>query len=561
MKKIFLSVLCLFVLTGNVFSNAVVSRFRGNVSVFLNRLDKWQAAEKGVILSAKDKIKTSPDSRAELVFEDGSSVWIRENTELHVALIDSKQRAVTIPLGRVRIKISPLAGKRRFTAKTPTCTAAVRGTEFILTASETESQLLVLSGKIDFSNIMSQVSSEITEGQAATGLSTGELSPPRDFTQDELQMINDPSWQEFTEAGQESGEPQKAKETKEELSALRRELANIVQNMKTDIILNREYMDEIREADISTGRTLRDAFGNLVRVEQFLLRPDQNTVQFMNLTKRQEYVYKGYFAYSGPATSRIDSFDARIRFNMAMPNDIADWPSYVSVYKDSLRPEMISVKMSNGSDWTETVSNSKEVIGTDGEKKYEWDAVVKYVSSTQGEWLLDKSEYNDGDSGWYDTGDGVVTGSDDSFWMWAVSPKFRLYQEKGADGKYTPGTDTAKYVHLGTEFYGITNAGSVLTPANFVGTETNPFAVLKQIAFQNTMFCRVSDATSILLSEDTSSSDITPELKESVRNEFNKMTSFFGKGNIDLVWTLDIFIPTAQKLITQLDKLNSSETN
>jgi len=587
-------------------SDCVISKLTGKVEIF--KQEKWLPAKIGIKLKQNDKLKTYSTGKVELTFNDGSTIWVKENTELNIMTLLPKDRSVEVKTGQIRVKVTPLKPGDKFSFKTLTAVAAVRGTELILIVSETDAQLLVIAGKIEFTNIISEVKSEIVEGQTVFSYSSGELTPPRDFTPEEVNIINDNSWQNFAPVEPEKGEKTKREEPirikiKEDLAELRQELKELVQDAKTDLITIREYIDEIRETDISTGRTLRDHFGNLVRVEQYLFRPDPQTIQVLNLTKRQEYTYKGYFTdTSFTDSARIDSFDASLKFNLAMPDDLADWPSFMMNKGEELEPREMRMEISNGKDkilikgtfepTTEPIYEyryyydkngnpiGEEKIKIGEEEVLDFKGDTKYISETHGEWLVDTKDYQEGDLGYYDTTmvrvnnplynpsvggwvaseyENVENGGEDSLWFWGISPKMRLYQNKDTTKEFTPGVDEYKFVYLGTEFYGINNSGNILSVKDFTGYTSNPFAVLKEIAFQNVLFCKMGELgpyPDILAVDD--STDLPERTKLDILNDYQKLDNFFARKNIDLVVTPDLFIPTAQKLITQIDKLELS---
>jgi hypothetical protein len=122
----------------------------------------------------------------------------------------------------------------------------------------------------------------------------------------------------------------------------------------TDLSASRELTNEIKESDLSAGRTLRDVHGNVVRVELHLLRPDDNTFQLLNLTKRSDYVYRDHqnkgWTYDGPAGSRLDIMDVTVRMNMALPDELSAWPGYIAGKGDEMHPEHVEVKFTNQED-------------------------------------------------------------------------------------------------------------------------------------------------------------------------------------------------------------------
>lgn len=533
-------------------SDCVISKLTGKVEVF--KQQEWSPAEVGLKLKPNDKLKTYSTGRAELTFADNSTIWIKENTELNIATLFPEDRSVEVKTGQVRTKVTPLKQGHKFSLKTPTVVAAVRGTEFILIVGETDAQILVVSGRLEFTNIISDIKSEVGEGQAVFSYQSGEITPTRDFSPEEINVINDDSWKKFApvEPAREEKTEQR-REIKEEPVKLRQELRELIHEVKTDLVTARERIDEIRETDISTGRTLRDHFGNLVRIEQYLLRPDAQTIQILNLTKRQEYTYKGYFSAPFTQSARIDSFDAKLRFNLAMPDDLADWPSFMMDKGEQLEPQSMKIELSNGKDYMITEASYSE-------EKKDWDSTIKYISGKPqseggGEWLVDTdykppeicTVYNKNGTR-TDKYTGVVSSGEDSLWLWGISPKMRLYRNS-----------EEKFVHLGTEFYGINNSGNILSLGDFAGATSNPFAVLKEVAFQNVLFCKKGDIPYRDIHTDYST-DLSEDNKLEILKDYNNLDDFFAGKNIDLVATPDLFIPTAEKLITQIDKLKLSST-
>ncbi len=562
MKKLAFLVLFIFVSYTCAFSSVIISKLIGKVMVLSG--NNWVQAKIGQQLNQNDKIKTSNDGRAELVFQDGSTMWLKENTEIEISSLVPQERNISIKIGKIRFKIISLPGGAKFYARTPTAVAAIRGTEFILSVEEKTSQLFVLSGKVEFSNIISQIAKEIEEGQKSTSDETGNLSVPENFTPEDTNMINDESWQKFEdiekteEEKKELQEEQKVKEDiKKEINELRQEIRNAINDIKTDVTITREYTNEIREADVSTGRTLRDAFGNLVRVEQYLLRPDKKTIQFLNITKRQDYKYRGFFTYNGPKDARIDSVDVRIIFNMGMPDDIGEWPSFVASKGDDLHPEKMRLEIASQKDKIKDAMITENIYN---EKDDDWTSTVKMVSNND-EWLLDTEDYSKEETGWFDEGSGIGNDGDDKLWIWMISPMVRIYKDNDGNGKFSPNIDTEKFIHTGTELFVINNDGNILSIGDFTQTKNiNPFTLIKQVAAQQSIVVKENNLGKPLVPDLDDPDELSNEIKDSYRTEFNSLPNFFTGGNLDLVYTADIIVPIAQKLMNQMDKIEMSSS-
>lgn len=95
-----------------------------------------------------------------------------------------------------------------------------------------------------------------------------------------------------------------------------------------------------KNSDFESGKTIKDIHGNLVRVEQRIVRPSSNEIQFINITKRP--YYKNYtntlfssglngFRYNGDAKeNRIDLFSVSFSFDKNLPQRVENFPSFFS---------------------------------------------------------------------------------------------------------------------------------------------------------------------------------------------------------------------------------------
>ena len=570
MKKtsIFIVVCLVIFVTGNAFCSLVISKLLGKSGVYQETTKEWATPAVGLALDKGDKLKTFENGKVELTFDDGTTLWVRENTEIDITLLLPEDRVISLNKGQIRSKVTPLKVGQAFTVKTKTAVAAIRGTEFIMVMGDAGSKLLVVSGKIEYTNPVSNVSYPVVEGQSSLCSESGEMSAPAVFTAEDTAIVQDTGWNEINSTPPEpvpAEEPQK-EETKKELNKLRQEIKDMVSDIKTNVQVVKEIIQEIRDADVSSGRTLRDVHGNLVRVEQYLMRPTPETVQLMNITKRDSYTYKGYFTGShGVLNSgrRVDMFEGTIVFNSGLPDKLSDWPGFFSANKDTVHPQKMIMKMSNGKDkiineFTRVEKNTTGLVAVEEptdpytpgpdenneEDKFEWEGTVKYVSGIYGDWLVDMGEYNEGDTGYYNKGEGFDQYGDKeptTLGVWGVSPIIRLYRETGTDNKYTPGADTEfRYINMGTEFWVIGNDGGVFTKDKMLGlTGGNPFTFLKEIAIEQSMFCKLNESKEQL-----------------TLDKFNALPKFFDN-NIDLVITPDIMMSIAMKLGSAFENMSS----
>ena len=519
MKKILsavISALFLSAVISGLYADVRVSQFSGTVSVYQNQI--WLDAKPDMVLSQQDKIKTGPASRAVLTVDETSTVSVNENSEVEMASIVADENIFSLLVGKVRAKIKLIQGKK-FTVKTPVSVCAVRGTEFVATGN---GELYTLEGTVEFANVHGGDTTYVEKGYFTAVGPDGKIPFPAVITGEQMNLIN-LEWAGFEEQKIEKTEidgkgQQKTKKEmlREDIEALRQELHQTVADLKANIEVAREMNNEIKEADFATGRTLKDIHGNLVRVEQHLLRPDSQTLQFLNLTKRDSYVYGGKFNYSGPSGSRLDVLETKIIFNKSLPEQITKWPGFIAGQdENTFYPQEVYCRMTNQTDKIEYIGVSKEA----GEKDEEGNILTERS-------IVGKTKIND----WtvnpiYDAGDTDISADGEAngdLWATNISPKIKL--DKAGE--------SSKYVHLFSEVYGINNDGKLLNLNNFTSTSENPFTVLKEIAVENILSVR----------------------------EGNTITSsdFFAKGNIDLVVTPDIVVSIAQKLATEAGNIADS---
>lgn len=519
MKKFLLSVLLStflpLYLFPRLYGDVKISQLFGDVSVYQNQ--NWSLAKLDMVLSQQDKIKTSKGSGAELLIDGTSKIWVNENSEVEVNSLGTESM-FSILVGKIRAKIKLVQGGK-FTVKTPVSICAVRGTEFIATDS---GELYTLEGVVSFgTGDGGGILIDIDAGYYVMIDAEGKMSQPVPISVDQQNSMNS-EWSGFSDeikqkkdqSGEQDG---KIKENlKEELAKLRQELREIVSNIKTDVNVTREITNEIKETDFATGRSLKDIHGNLVRVEQLLLRPDSQTVLFLNLTKRNSYTYNGKFRYDGTSSSRLDVLQTKITFNKNLPEQLTAWPGFIAGQEDdSFYPQKIYCQISNQKDKLEFIGVSKD----------------KGELDEKGNVLTERSIVMDGYiNGWkvdpnYDAGDTDISadGSENgSLWATNISPKMKIDMA----GQPT------RYVYLFSESYGINNDGKLLNLNDFTNTSENPFTVLKQVAVENILNVREGNTVS--------------------------STDFFTRGNIDLVVTPDIVVSIAQKLATEAGNIADS---
>lgn len=109
-------------------------------------------AEAGLPIYARDTIRTHPGSRVRFELNDGSVLTLAANTDLTVtrSIYDPEQEQrssfVDMTVGKARYWVRKLAGwdEPEFSVKTQTAIIGVRGSDFIVRAGETTTQVTAL---------------------------------------------------------------------------------------------------------------------------------------------------------------------------------------------------------------------------------------------------------------------------------------------------------------------------------------------------------------------------------------------------------------------------------
>ena len=127
----------------------------------------WQRAVAQQDLKAGDVLRTNGAGTLAIVFADGTQVRLGRNSVMVVRLV-SKSGPSTLSLQRGRAWGRSPRKRSNLSIETPSATAAIRGTEWAISADEESSQLQVFSGAVLLSNEAGSLTVEA--GQAASVL-------------------------------------------------------------------------------------------------------------------------------------------------------------------------------------------------------------------------------------------------------------------------------------------------------------------------------------------------------------------------------------------------------
>jgi hypothetical protein len=143
---------------------ATLSDLAGEVQIQKAGENDWLPVEKGMPLEQKDRLKTGSDAYAEILYDDGSIVKMEANSELTLEEVSADSRSkkiaskISLWFGRLLLNIVSFThSQSRFSVKTPTVVAGVRGTEFVVESlTEEQSDIGVVNGQVSVESVDAQ---------------------------------------------------------------------------------------------------------------------------------------------------------------------------------------------------------------------------------------------------------------------------------------------------------------------------------------------------------------------------------------------------------------------
>ncbi|MBI3565956.1 MAG: FecR domain-containing protein [Elusimicrobia bacterium] len=256
----------------------------GAVDVRSGAGTEWRPVAGEEVIAAGMEVRTHRDSTAQLKFEDGSVVQIANYSIFAVDKTDKVETSFSLKLGRIRAAFAGLLSSR-VAIKTPTAVCAVRGTVFDVGVSGQDTQVTMAEGVLEVKDNKGKeavVTSEESLKIGANGMEKPTLVP-----------LNSP----------------------DALAAVRpyqvhQENARDATRRMFEDLRNRE----LKANEAQLGKSVVDAYGRRVRLEEYLLRPDTKSFKLLFLSKRD---------------SRFDWGHLIQTFNSAIPDDLSQVPLIV----------------------------------------------------------------------------------------------------------------------------------------------------------------------------------------------------------------------------------------
>lgn len=535
-----------------------VAALAGTVELQKEAEGAWEPATVGIEVPEGGSVRTSGDGRAELHYPDGTRVWLKESTKVTIETQRSLLSRMSIAFGSMKARVSHLARNRRMEFKTATAVAAVRGT--VLTISQGEDgkfNLNVLFGKVELRLAGIPKTFDVPQGQKAEVEDATKAPKTSLMTRaEEVQGLQD--WA-----------PGLAPEGRiKDLQDKERDRAQIHEFAKQEEG-RRERMSDLigraKEEDLAAGRTLLDMHGNLVRVDQRLLRPTPNEIQFVNLVKRPTYNYKtrtNSWEYYGPTTvtNRLDSAQFRLNYDAALPEELSAWPQFFGDHEPN-STELIFANMSSFNESNpalrevfEVAMVSKRVI-VDGVSKLVPDLYVGRIECAVG----NESACLSGMRNFTNLTTDSSGAAGFSKFGQTEDANSVIRKRDAEDGimreifaEHWGNAGDTSHVFLAQENAVIDNNGNPRRVEDFTNTSSDPFSILRETAYQTIM--QVKKVGGVEDLDLTNTGDHAKFCSGGTCNGSNAR-------NIDLVVTPDVGLAFLQRIISDIDKLETSSSN
>ncbi|MEW6482641.1 MAG: FecR family protein [bacterium] len=333
-----------------------LSFFMGEVFVKQKDKTEWIKASLNMIIKEGDQIRTGEDASAEIIRGE-DVIKIACNTTFTLKILAEKRDVFSVFFGKVWLRIKRLKEKDT-TIETPTTVMGLRGTIFSVDVLGKRTITDLFEGELDIlaegkrfilkakERFLHDVDRPIEKRIEKRPLSADEMKGFKEIFKLPEELPKAPLPQAaIPQTGLVSLEKPKEKllsqfSAPKEIEDLKGEIRGIRNELKTE----RLSILTVKERDFSCGRTMRDKWGNLVRVEQHLYRPTNSSIRFVNINKRETRLENtSQFSYG-----MIDA-----EFNKELPDDIRKWPEWIKGMVDEdtiadLHPEIVEFILSNG---------------------------------------------------------------------------------------------------------------------------------------------------------------------------------------------------------------------
>lgn len=247
-----------------------ITEVKGTVEVQKAGRPKWYKAISGLPVQLKDRIRTQANSSCNLELDDGSLIFVDENTEASVEYIEVSSDKHTSTLGLWFGKLLNNIKKTSSTKmkiKCPTAVISVRGTEFAVIASSLSADVGVFEGAVAVSSattmsgeeLEEQVSTSTAAAQVTVSTTTVQISTSSIVTTPLAEVSVKPGEQTTVAHGETPQTPTKLsrlmQKNMERLDSLKGRVQELREKLKRT---KPEYLDQVRQEVLDRVMSMKD---------------------------------------------------------------------------------------------------------------------------------------------------------------------------------------------------------------------------------------------------------------------------------------------------------------
>ncbi|MDO8734739.1 MAG: FecR domain-containing protein [Elusimicrobiota bacterium] len=142
-----------------------LGEIKGTVEILKDGETEWVPAVSEMPVQLKDRLKAAENSSCNLELDDGSVIFIGENTEASVEMLEltaeSHNSKISLWFGKIIANISK-SKNTKMEVHSPTAIVAVRGTEFAVETNAEKTDVGVFDGEVGVKNTEGAEISEVT---------------------------------------------------------------------------------------------------------------------------------------------------------------------------------------------------------------------------------------------------------------------------------------------------------------------------------------------------------------------------------------------------------------
>jgi len=247
-----------------------LSQVRGTVEVQKTGRAQWFKAVDGLPVQLKDRIRTRKGSSCNLELDDGSLIFVDENTEASVDFIELTRERHTTTLGLWvgkllnNIKKTPTT---KMMVKCPTAVISIRGTEFAVVASSGAADIGVFEGEVAVSSA-AEISGEELDENISTSTAAAQVVPSTAAVQMSTASVPTaqlaevsvkPGLQTTVARGEAPRPPSKLsmqmQKNRDRLNELRGRVEQLREKLKR---VKPEYLDEVRQKTLDRVLNIKE---------------------------------------------------------------------------------------------------------------------------------------------------------------------------------------------------------------------------------------------------------------------------------------------------------------